>query len=74
MGKWIERFPTHHYLDVTHGYDVHCRPHADGGWASQVDTEDGRSLFFDRCATLDEAKVYAVTAYKIILVAALNEV
>ena len=75
IAKWIEHFPTHWYLDVkTHGYDVHCRPHAGGGWASMVDTENGRCLFFDRCDTLVEAEANAAVAYKLILIAALNEV
>lgn len=75
VAKWIERFRGHYYLDVlAPGYDVHCRPHADGGWASLVDTETGRSLFFDRCGTLGEAQENAALAYKLILIAALHEV
>lgn len=73
--KWIQRFVDHWYLDIlTHGYDVHCRPHGDGGWASMVDTEQGCSLFFDQCETLEEAQANAALAYKLILIAALEEV
>ena len=75
MPKWVERFPTHHYLDlVSPGFDVHCRPHADGGWAAMVNATDGSSLFFDRCLTLDEAKAYVVLAYRMLLMGALEEV